>query len=89
MPNTFPITPAQIANYERDGAVLIKGLFAGFVETIQEGIARNMREPGPYASENLKAGEGGRFLTTIAIGRAFPNLKMSSAIRLQPPLRRR
>ena len=57
----FPITPTQIADYERDGAVLIKGLFSGFVETIQEGIARNMREPGPYASENLKAGEGGRF----------------------------
>jgi ectoine hydroxylase-related dioxygenase (phytanoyl-CoA dioxygenase family) len=57
----FPITPTQIADYNRDGAVLIKGLFNGYVETIQDGIARNMCEPGPYASENLKASESGRF----------------------------
>ncbi len=58
---SLPITLAQIADYQRDGAVLIKGLFADYVDIIAEGIARNMREPGPYASENLKAGEGGRF----------------------------
>ena len=60
-PMSLPITLAQIADYQRDGAVLIKGLFADYVDIIAEGIARNMREPGPYASENLKAGEGGRF----------------------------
>ena len=32
-----------------------------WVETIRAGIERNMREPGPYAAENLKPGEGGRF----------------------------
>lgn len=47
--------------YQRDGAVLIKGLFADWVEPIRAGIERNMREPGPYAAENLKAGEQGRF----------------------------
>ena len=55
------ITQEHIDTFQRDGVVLIKGLFAEHVETIGAGIARNMAEPGPYAAENLKAGEGGRF----------------------------
>ena len=46
---------------KRDGVVLIKGLVADHVETLRAGITRNMDEPGPYAAENLKKGEGGRF----------------------------
>ncbi|MCV6592812.1 MAG: phytanoyl-CoA dioxygenase family protein [Silicimonas sp.] len=55
------ITEDHVTAYQRDGVVLIKGLFAPFVEEIRAGIARNMAEPGPYAAENLKEGEGGRF----------------------------
>jgi ectoine hydroxylase-related dioxygenase (phytanoyl-CoA dioxygenase family) len=50
-----------IEAYRRDGAVLIKGLWTGWVDVIRDGIARNMAEPGPYAAENLKPGEAGRF----------------------------
>lgn len=55
------ITAEHVEAYQRDGAVLIEGLLAGWVDTIRAGIERNMREPGPYAAENLKPGEGGRF----------------------------
>jgi len=55
------VTPDQITAYQRDGAVLIKGLFADHVDTLRSGIARNMAEPGPYAAENLNEGEAGRF----------------------------
>ena len=55
------VSPAQIADYQADGAVLIKGLFADFVDDICAGIERNMNEPGPYGAENLQKGEGGRF----------------------------
>lgn len=55
------ITQTHIDDFQRDGVVLIKGLFADHVETLRTGIARNMDEPGPYAAENLKEGEGGRF----------------------------
>jgi len=30
-------------------------------QQLRAGVARNMAEPGPYAAENLKEGEGGRF----------------------------
>ena len=46
------ITQTHINDFQRDGVVLIKGLFAGYVDLIRSGIARNMFEPGPYAAEN-------------------------------------
>ena len=55
------LTQAHIDAYQRDGVVLVKGLFADFVETIRAGIEANMVAPGPYAAENLKQGESGRF----------------------------
>ena len=55
------MTPQMITAYQRDGAVLIKGLWADWVETLRAGVARNMAEPGPYGTENTKAGEAGRF----------------------------
>ena len=55
------VTDAMVADYARDGAVLVKGLWANWVDVIAAGIARNMADPGPYASENLKPGEPGRF----------------------------
>jgi ectoine hydroxylase-related dioxygenase (phytanoyl-CoA dioxygenase family) len=55
------VTQEMVAAYQRDGAVMVPGLWADWVETLQAGIARNMAEPGPYAAENLKPGEAGRF----------------------------
>ena len=60
------VTKEMIETYQRDGVVLIKGLWKDWVEVIQQGIARNMAEPGPYASENLKPGEPGRFSSSGA-----------------------
>jgi len=55
------VTDADIATFQRDGVVVIRGLWADWVDTIRAGIERNLNEPGPYAAENLKPGEGGRF----------------------------
>ncbi|MBO9474954.1 phytanoyl-CoA dioxygenase family protein [Shimia sp. R10_1] len=55
------ITQSDIDTYQSDGVVLIRGLFADHVDTLRAGVARNMETPGPYASNNEKAGESGRF----------------------------
>src|SRR5882724_8624963 len=54
-------SPQQIADFRRDGAVCLPRLFADWVEIISAGIERNIRDPGPYAAENVKSGDGGRF----------------------------
>ena len=55
------VTDADIEAFQRDGVVVIRGLWADHVEAIRAGIERNLREPGPYAAENLKPGDSGRF----------------------------
>ena len=55
------ISEADVDAFQKDGVVLIKNLFKDHVDTIRAGIQRNMAEPGPYAAENLKVGESGRF----------------------------
>ena len=55
------ISQSDIDAFQRDGVVLVKGLFKDHVETLRKGIERNMAEPSEYAAENLKPGEGGRF----------------------------
>ncbi len=59
---THPLlTQKHISDYQKDGVVLVKGLFTDQVDQLRSGVERNMSDPGPYAAENLKDGEGGRF----------------------------
>mmetsp|Transcript_23809 Transcript_23809/g.42933 ORF Transcript_23809/g.42933 Transcript_23809/m.42933 type:complete len:261 (-) Transcript_23809:6650-7432(-) len=55
------LTPDDLATYQADGVVLIRGLFGDHVEALRTGVARNMADPGPYASTNDRAGETGLF----------------------------
>ncbi|MFL4468356.1 phytanoyl-CoA dioxygenase family protein [Tateyamaria armeniaca] len=55
------VTDEDAATYQADGVVLIRGLFADHIETLRAGIARNMADPGPYASTNDRAGDTGLF----------------------------
>lgn len=59
---THPLlSQADIDTYQRDGVVLVKGLFGDHVDGLRRGVAANMAAPGPSASNNDKAGETGRF----------------------------
>lgn len=46
------ISEKDIEDFQRDGAIVLRGVFADWVDVMAAGIARNMAEPGPYASEN-------------------------------------
>lgn len=61
MKQDITINQEQIDAFQKEGVVLIKGLFKNWVDKIRTGIERNMKEPGPQAAENLKEGEKGRF----------------------------
>ena len=55
------VTDEMIEAYQRDGVVLVKGMWADWVEQLRSGIERNMAEPSEFGAENLKPGEAGRF----------------------------
>ena len=73
------VSQADIGTYDRDGVVLVRGLFADHVETLRAGIARNMAHPGPYASENFKEGETGRFFDDYCNWQDIPEFREAIA----------
>ena len=76
------ITQDHIDQYQLDGVVLIRGLFANQVELLRGGVAENMDTPGPYASNNDKAGESGRFFDDYCNWTRIPQFK--EAIEVSP-----
>ncbi len=68
------VSPEQIADFDRDGAVFLPGLFADWVPRIETAIAENMANPGPYAAENLKPGDTGRFFDDYCNWQRIPEL---------------
>ena len=75
------VTDEMIEAYQRDGVVLVRGLWADWVETLREGVERNMAEPGPYAAENLKPGEPGRFFDDYCNWTRIPEFERVIRIR--------
>jgi ectoine hydroxylase-related dioxygenase (phytanoyl-CoA dioxygenase family) len=69
------VTDQMVEDYQRFGAVLIKGLWADWVDDLRAGIERNMAEPGPYASENLKPGDAGRFFDDYCNWQRIPEFE--------------
>ena len=55
------LTQGDIDAFQRDGVILVNGLFADHLETLRAGIARNIDAPVPYATETFPSGEAGRF----------------------------
>jgi len=57
------ISEKDITDFQRDGAVVLRGVFAGvfadWVDIMAAGIERNLADPGPYGNENAIA--KGRF----------------------------
>ena len=69
------ITQKHIDDYQKDGVVLIKGLFKDYVQTLRDGIEANMAEPSEFGAENLKQGESGRFFDDYCNWNRIPEFK--------------
>lgn len=69
------VTAEDRATYARDGVVVIRGAFRDWVETLRAGFERNLAAPGPFAIENVRAGEGGRFFEDYCNWPRIPEFK--------------
>ncbi len=75
MEDIATLSDADLAAYWRDGAICARGLFADWVAPLARGVERNMAEPGPYASENLREGEPGRFFDDYCNWERIPEFR--------------
>ncbi len=55
------VTDDMVEAYQRDGVVLVKGLWADWVEMLRAGVARNMADPSAAQMATLRPGEPGQF----------------------------
>ncbi|MEM9521173.1 MAG: phytanoyl-CoA dioxygenase family protein [Actinomycetota bacterium] len=55
------LDPSLIDDFERNGAVVLRAVFADWIDELAAGVATNEASPGPYFAENVPAGEPGRF----------------------------
>jgi len=71
----YKLTDDVIDQYSRDGVVVLRGLFTDQIDIIAAAIDQNMASPGPYAAENLKPGEAGRFFDDYCNWQRIPEIK--------------
>jgi ectoine hydroxylase-related dioxygenase (phytanoyl-CoA dioxygenase family) len=69
------VSQTEIDQFQRDGVTVIRGLFKDHVDTLRAGVERNMQAPGPYASENKKEGESGRFFDDYCNWQRIPEFE--------------
>ena len=55
------LSPDLVESFGRDGAVVLRGVFSDWIETLAVGVAKNEAAPGEYFAENVPAGAPGRF----------------------------
>ena len=55
------LSPDLVESFGRDGAVVLRGVFSDWIETLAVGVAKNEAAPGEYFAENVPVGAPGRF----------------------------
>lgn len=69
------IPPADVEAFARDGAVVVRGVFADWIDLIAAGIERNLREPGPYAADTVTSDQPGRFFDDYCNWQRLPEIE--------------
>ncbi|CTQ48504.1 phytanoyl-CoA dioxygenase family protein [Jannaschia donghaensis] len=72
MTAAMPVTSDLADDFARDGAVILRGLFADHVPALRDAVTANLADPGPHAGENTALGEAGRFFEDYVNWHRFP-----------------
>ena len=55
------LSESQVQDYERDGAIVIKGVFKDWIDGLIMGFDKVLADPSEHGRENVAQGDGGRF----------------------------
>ena len=70
----YEISAREIEDYQRDGVVILRGVFSEWVEPLRSGLQRNLDNPCSYAfpCESNPKGEPGRFFDSYCNWQLIP-----------------
>jgi len=70
----YAANAADIGTFRQEGAVLLRGVFAGWVDTLRSGLQRNLDNPHQFAfpCESNPAGKPGRFFDSYCNWQLIP-----------------
>ena len=73
----YDARPEDIAAFQRDGVVVLRGALADWVEPLIAGLERNLANPEAYAfpCESTRAGEAGRFFDSYCNWQRIPEYR--------------
>ncbi|MDX1514301.1 MAG: phytanoyl-CoA dioxygenase family protein [Gammaproteobacteria bacterium] len=64
-----------VASFHRDGAVVLRGVFRDWMESLRRGVDRNIADPGPYTRGYTPEGKPGRFFGDYCNWQRFPEYR--------------
>ena len=70
------ISNNQIKSYKEDGAILLKGVFIDWVETLETGIEKLIKNPSPRERSYLPEDGTAKFFKIYVTGIELMNLKI-------------
>jgi ectoine hydroxylase-related dioxygenase (phytanoyl-CoA dioxygenase family) len=72
---TALVSEADVAAFQSDGAVVLRGIFRDWVNVIAQGIAANEATPGPYGKNSAQPYDPGRFFQDYCNWQRIPEFR--------------
>ena len=69
------LSPEQKIAYERDGVIVIKGVFREWIETLRIGFDKVLNNPSEHGRENVSANDTGSFFEDYCNWQRIPEFK--------------
>jgi ectoine hydroxylase-related dioxygenase (phytanoyl-CoA dioxygenase family) len=74
-PATAVPTMGEIAQFQQDGAICLRGLFVDWVDRLRDGVAYNEEHPSKFGGSSLQAGESGGFFDDYCNWQRIPEYR--------------
>lgn len=69
------LTETEISDFQRDGAVCVRGHFKDWMEPLRRGVEYNLNNPGPKATEQTPQADRGRFFDDLCSWQRIPEYR--------------